>query len=74
MVQIYSGILLSHKKEKIMPFAATWINLKIIILSEESQRKTYIGSNKTNTKELIHKTETKSKISKPNLWLLKGKC
>ena len=30
-------------------------------------------SNKNDTKELIHKTETDSKILKPNLWLPKGK-
>ena len=29
-------------------------------------------SNKNDTKELIHKTEIDSKISKPNLWLPKG--
>ena len=29
-------------KNKIMPFAATWMDLKIIILSEVSQRKTNI--------------------------------
>ena len=31
-------------------------------------------SSKNDTKELIHKTETDSKISKPNLRLPKGKC
>ena len=39
MVRIYNGILLSHK---IMPFAATWMDLEIVMLSEVSQRKTNI--------------------------------
>ena len=30
------------KKDDIMPFAASWMDLEIIILSEESQRKTNI--------------------------------
>ena len=32
------GILLSHKKNETMPFAATWMDLEIIILSEISPR------------------------------------
>ena len=40
-VHIYNGILLSHKKEKIIQFIATWMDLEIIIVSEVSQVKTY---------------------------------
>ena len=38
MVYIHSGILLSHKKNKIMPFAAPWMELKTLIVSEGSQK------------------------------------
>ena len=37
-VHIYNGILLSHKENEIMPFAVTWMDLEIIILSEVSQK------------------------------------
>ena len=37
----HKGILLSHKKE-VMQFAATWVDLEIITLSEVRQRKTNI--------------------------------
>ena len=37
MVHIYNGILPAIKKNKIMPFAATWMQLEIIILSEVRQ-------------------------------------
>ena len=42
MWYIYNGILLSHQKNEIVPFAATWMDLEIIILSEVSQRKANI--------------------------------
>ena len=37
-MEYYSAI----KKDEIMPFAATWMDLEIIILSEVSQTKTNI--------------------------------
>ena len=37
-VHIYNGILLSHKKNEIMPFTTTWMDLEIIILSEVSHK------------------------------------
>ena len=38
VVYIYNGILLSHKKNKITPFAATWMELETLILSEVSEK------------------------------------
>ena len=38
VARIYKGILLSHKKNKTMPFAATWMQLEIIILSEVNHK------------------------------------
>ena len=42
MWHIYTGILLRHKKDEILPFSATWMDPEIIILSEVTQRKTNI--------------------------------
>ena len=77
VVHIYNGILLSHKKNEIMPFAATRRGLEIIIPREVSQTNiiyhSYVESNflKNDTNELIYKTETGSQISKTNLCLPK---
>ena len=51
-----------------MPFAAMWMNLEIIILSEVNQKKerqipydiAYMWNLKYNTNELIYETETDS--------------
>ena len=42
VAHIFNGILLSHKKNKIMPFVVTWMNLEIIILRKVSRTKTNI--------------------------------
>ena len=36
MVYIHNGIPLNHKKNKIVSFAVTWMELEILILSEVS--------------------------------------
>ena len=56
------------KKNEIMPFAATWMDLEIIILIEVSQKEkdkyhiniTYVWNLKYDTTELIYDIETDS--------------
>ena len=73
VVYLYNGILLSHKKNEIMPFAAAWVDLEIIILSEVSQTEkdkydiTYVESKINDTNELIYKTEIYLQTKKMNL-------
>ena len=72
-MEYYSAI----KKNKIMPFAATWMQLEIIILSEvKSERErqipydiTYMWNLKYDTNELIYKTERDSQTQRRDLWL-----
>ena len=37
-VVLYNGILFNHKKNEIMPLAATWMDLEMSILSEVRQK------------------------------------
>ena len=38
IVHMFKGILLSHKRNKIMPLAVTWMDLETVILNEISHK------------------------------------
>ena len=40
-IYMYNGILLSHKRNKSLPFTALWMDLESIMLSEISQTEKY---------------------------------
>ena len=42
VIHIHNGVLLSHKKDEIMPFAATWMDLEILIVRQISYDVTYM--------------------------------
>ena len=64
----HNGILCSYKKWMNFPYAALWMDLEIIIISEVSQtgkdyiiwEHLYVESWKTDTNELIYKTDSVS--------------
>ena len=64
VVHIYNGILLTIKKNEIVPFAAIWMDPEIIILSKSEKQIshdiTYMWNLICDTKELIYKTEIDS--------------
>ena len=41
VVHVYNGIPLNHRKNELMIFAAAWVQLEIIILSEVSRKDKY---------------------------------
>ena len=53
-MEYYSSV----QKDQIIPFAATWMDLEIIILSEVRHRKTNIISYHLYNKELLYSTGT----------------
>ena len=61
-----SGILFSHKRKETMPFAATCMQLEMIILSMSEREKqipcdtTYMWNLKYDTDELVYKTDPES--------------
>ena len=62
-MEYYSAI----KKNEITPFAATWVDLVIIILIEVSQTNIilyhlYVKSKKNDINELIYKTKIDSQM------------
>ena len=67
------------KKNKIMTFAATQMQLEILILSKVSQKErqtpygiTYMWNLKYDTNEPIHKIETDSTVKEYRLMIAKG--
>ena len=77
VVHIYNEILFSHKKNKIMPFAATCMDLAMIILSKARQWKTnirfhlYVKSKDTNeliAEQTLANLENKLMVPKEGKW------
>ena len=74
----HNGILCSYEKWMNFPYEALWMDLEIIIISEVSQtekdsiiwKHLYVESWKTDTNELIYKTDSVS--SKNNLMFTEG--
>ena len=63
-----------------MPFAATTMNLEVVILSKVSQKERQIPyivtctwNLKYDTNELIYETETDSQTERTDLWLPRGR-
>ena len=66
IIHVYDGKLFSHEENEIIPFAATWMDLEIIILSEANQKEKdkyhiiYIWNLKYDTNDPIRTKKTDS--------------
>ena len=79
VVYIHNGILKSHKKNEIMPFAATWLRVEILILSEVSQKEknkyhmiSLMWNLKCGTSESIYKNRNRLTDMENRLVVAKG--
>ena len=61
IMKYYSAIT----KDEIMPFAATWMDLEIVIPNMKNLKR-------NDTNELIYETKTDSQTQRMNLWLAAG--
>ena len=75
-MEYYSAI----KRNKIVPFAETWIDLETVIQSEVSQKEKnkyriislICGIQKNGTDKLICKAEIETEMQTTNLWIPRG--
>jgi len=62
---MYNEILLNYKKNKIIPFLATWTDLEILMVIELRHRKTNI----TYMMNILKGNRTESQMYKTDKWL-----
>ena len=70
VVHMYNGVLLTQKKEKMVPFAEKWMDLETVIQSEARKRKTNIlthvcGNGCTYLKVRDRDTDIEKKCADP---------